>query len=132
VRISVTRRLHLALRFAIGLVWFINGLVCKVLGLVPRHEEIVATVLGNAHAHEITVAIGLGEVALALWVWSGRWPRTVAAVQITLVVAMNLLEFFLAPELLLWGRLNAFFAGLFAFVVFYDGFILTRQLDRAE
>lgn len=129
---DIVRRLHLALRFLIGLVWFINGLVCKVLGLVPRHEEIVATVLGNAHAHEITVAIGLGEIALAFWVWSGRWPRTVAAVQITLVVAMNVLEFFLAPELLLWGRLNAVFAAVFAIVVFYDGFILTRKLDRPE
>ena len=38
--------LAVIVRLAIALVWLGNGLVAKVLGLVPRHEEIVAQILG--------------------------------------------------------------------------------------
>jgi hypothetical protein len=33
------------LNYLIAAVWLVNGLFCKVLGLVPRHQEIVATIL---------------------------------------------------------------------------------------
>lgn len=49
----------LGLRITIGLVWLINGLLCKVLNMAPRHEAIVSRILGDAHAMEITKLIGL-------------------------------------------------------------------------
>lgn len=104
----------LALAIPIGLVWLINGVVCKVAGLVPRHEQIVAQILGASFASEITVLIGLAEVAMCFWVLSRWQTRVCGALQIALVLAMNVLEFSLARELLLWGPLNAVFALAFA------------------
>lgn len=40
-------RARLILRGLIALVWLVNGLWCKVLGHVPRHEAIVARVLSE-------------------------------------------------------------------------------------
>lgn len=125
-------RWHLILRFAIGSVWFINGLVCKVMMLVPRHHDIVATILGDAHALLITRAIGLGEMALAVWVWSGIRAKFCAFVQGLLVAAMNILEFFLAKDLLLWGSGNALFALLFILLVWWNAFVMTPSRIPAE
>ncbi|RSK34031.1 DoxX-like family protein [Hymenobacter metallilatus] len=112
------------LRFGIAAVWLINGLLCKVLHLVPRHEAIVARILGPTHAGLLTQSIGVAEIALGLWVLGGRNMKLTAAVQIALVLVMNVLEFWLAPDLLLWGRLNMGFAAEFAVLVYYQGFIL--------
>ncbi len=109
-------------RILIGLVWLINGLWCKVLGQVPRHERIVADILGETHAPALTVAIGIGEVALAFWIWADRRRKPTAGLQIALVTTMNALEFFLAPDQLLWGRWNALFAAGFVAVVAWHGF----------
>ncbi len=35
------KHLHNFLSILIAAVWLVNGLVCKVLNLVPRHEQIV-------------------------------------------------------------------------------------------
>lgn len=114
----VSRRIfYFIFVFLIGLVWLVNGLFCKVLGWVPRHEQIVGEILGESYAGQITVAIGLGEVFLALWVWSGIYSRCSAVLQITLVATMNVLEFILSPDLLLWGHYNALYATLFIAVV---------------
>ena len=43
-----------------------------------------------------------------------------------LVAVMNTLEYFLAPDLLLWGRANALVAGLFVLLLYYYGFGLPR------
>jgi hypothetical protein len=121
----VNRRIcYLSVRFVIGGVWFVNGLVCKVLGLVSRHQEIVGKILGEEHAVAITRAIGLGEIALAFAIWCGLWPRWLAAAQIALVLAMNVMEFFLAPDLLLWGKMNSIFAMMFAVVVFANEWLI--------
>jgi hypothetical protein len=118
--------LYRSLTLAIALVWLANGLFCKVLHLVPRHEQIVARILGPAHAHGLTMAIGVAEMGMATWVASGIKQRWSAAAQIVLVVAMNTLEFVLAPDLLLWGPYNAVFAGLFALLIYYNAFTLAR------
>ncbi|TDS14683.1 DoxX-like family protein [Sphingobacterium paludis] len=55
------------LTIVIASVWVVNGLYCKILGAVPRHEHIVAEILGSPHAKLIIVAIGFSEVALAVW-----------------------------------------------------------------
>tara|TARA_B110000967_G_scaffold208879_1_gene262619 strand:- start:1735 stop:2109 length:375 start_codon:yes stop_codon:yes gene_type:complete len=38
------------LTYIIAAIWGINGLVCKILNVVPRHEEIVERILGIGHA----------------------------------------------------------------------------------
>lgn len=112
---------HRVLTILIAGVWLVNGLYCKVLNGVPRHQQIVAEILGEAHAGQLTVAIGLAEIGMALWVLSGRWVRLNTVVQIAVVLIMNLLEFLLVPDLLLWGRWNLFFALLFAALVYAHG-----------
>ena len=50
---------HKIVPFFISLVWFVNGFFCKVLNLVPRHQEIVARVLNAEYDREITFIIGV-------------------------------------------------------------------------
>jgi hypothetical protein len=106
----------------IALVWVVNGLVCKVLNLVPRHELIVARILGSDHARAITLIIGILEIMMAAWILSGVKKQLNAIAQIGVIIVMNILEFILAPDLLLWGKLNLLFALLFALVVYLNGF----------
>jgi len=115
------------LTYFIASVWLINGLVCKVLNLVPRHEEIVATILGDTWSRPLTIGIGVLEIGMALWVVSGIAKRVNGLIQIGLVGAMNVLELILAPDLLLWGPYNAAFALLFMGLVYYESHILTPR-----
>lgn len=106
-----------------ALVWFVNGLLCKVLDLVPRHREIVGRILGEDHALVLTRLIGLSEIVMAVWIlslWKWRWSATA---QIIAVLTMNVIEFLLVPDLLLFGRCNAVVALAYASVVAYAGFI---------
>ncbi|MCC6412042.1 MAG: DoxX-like family protein [Saprospiraceae bacterium] len=123
--------LHRLLTFAIALVWLVNGLFCKVLNLVPRHEQIVAEILGPVYAAPLTCTIGLLEMGMAVWVLSRWYPRVCALMQIGLVVVMNVLEFFLVPELLLFGKMNSLFALLFVFAVYYNTFVLQSKHAQA-
>ncbi len=118
---------HRILTLSIAGVWLLNGLVCKVLNLVPRHGQIVAEILGATHAATLTLLIGLAEIVMAAWVLSGFRPKTNAIVQIAVVAGMNILEFVLVPDLLLWGRLNALFALLFIGFVYYHAFVIRRE-----
>ena len=114
------------LTYLFALVWLINGLLCKLLHLVPRHEAIVARILGPAHAGPLTRLIGLAEIGMAVWLLSGIRRRWCVLAQMVLVATMNTLEFWLAPDLLLWGRANALFAGLFVGLLYYYEFVLPR------
>ena len=107
--------------------WFGNGLFCKVLNLVPRHKEIVSRILGNDYASTITILIGISEVIMGIWVLTKIKSKLNAILQMTVVGTMNILEFILAPDLLLWGRLNSVFALLFIIIVYYNEFILNKQ-----
>jgi hypothetical protein len=122
------KRKHQILSAFIVAVWLINGLICKVLNLVPRHLEIVAAILGNVHARLLTVLIGLSEIGMAIWILSGIWTRFNAVTQMLLIATMNTLEFFLVPDLLLWGKTNVFFAFLFILVIYYNEFCLNQKL----
>lgn len=122
------KRKHQILTCLIATVWLVNGLVCKVLGLVPRHQEIVAGILGNGYARQLTVIIGISEIIMAAWILSGIRPRLNAITQVLVIVTMNTLEFFLVPNLLLWGKANAFFAFLFILVIYYKEFYLNQKL----
>jgi hypothetical protein len=119
------RILYRAITLFIASVWMINGLLCKVLNLVPRHQQIVAGILGDAHTSLFTTAIGFAEIGMAIWIVSGFMPRLNAIIQIAVVATMNIIEFIVIPDLLLWGRANALFALLFV-VFFHTSPALTR------
>lgn len=122
-----TTTTHRILTYFIAAVWLLNGLVCKVLNLVPRHGQIVAEILGDTHAATLTLLIGLAEIVMAGWVLSGFRSKTNAIVQMVVVATMNVLEFVLVPDLLLWGRLNAVFALFFIGLVYYHTFVLAKR-----
>lgn len=113
-------------------VWLVNGLFCKVLHFVPRHEQIVARILGDEFARPLTIGIGLSEIAMAVWIVSGIKSRLNAIAQIVIVATMNILEFILVPDLLLWGKLNSMFAAFFILLVFYNEFVLHKNLAQPK
>ncbi len=117
-----TNYLHRALTFFIGFVWMANGLWAKVLRGVPRHEEIVASILGDTYARELTILIGLAEIATAIWIILGHYRKLTTVAQISIILLMNILETLLARDLLLWGPYNLLFAILFCGVVYLHGF----------
>lgn len=121
------KRLYNILSYSIASVWILNGLFCKVLSFVPRHEEIVARILGEEHARTFTILIGLAEILMAIWILIGFKTKLNAIAQITVVATMNIIEFILVPDLLLWGKLNSFFAFLFIILVYFNEFILNKK-----
>lgn len=125
------KRKYQLLTWFIATVWVANGLFCKVLNLVPRHQEIVANILGSDHARLLTVLIGISELMMAFWVLGGFWTRLNTATQIIVILAMNTLEYFLAPNLLLWGKLNALWAFLFILLIYYKEFQLKGKPQPA-
>jgi hypothetical protein len=118
---------HKILNYPIAAVWLINGLFCKVLGFVPRHEEIVGRILGNDHAKFLTVLIGLAEIGMTIWILSRFKPKLNAVFQIAIVATMNIIEFILVPDLLLWGRANLIFAGVFILAIYVSEFVPASQ-----
>jgi hypothetical protein len=123
------QRKHKILTYLIAMVWLINGLICKVLRLAPRHEQIVARITGDDYSRSLTLLIGLSEIIMAVWIISGIRSKLNAVVQITVVALMNMLEFILVPDLLLWGRLNSVFALMFIGLVYYNEFVLNRNFN---
>ena len=92
---------HIVAQIVIGSVWVFHGLYSKILNGIPRHRLIVGKILGAANAGIATKAIGLLELLLGLWTFTGWQPVGCAVVQTTAIVAMNSLEIFLARELLI-------------------------------
>lgn len=112
----------LPLRLFFAAVWLVNGVWCKLIDCVPRHREIVARILGEDHSLALTRMIGAGEVVMAVWVLSGiRWKWSCTA-QIAAVLLMNLIEFFVVPDLLLFGRFNSIVALTYVSIVAWAGF----------
>ncbi len=95
---------------------------------MPRHQEIVASILGNGHARLFTMLIGVSEIIMAIWILSGLRSRLNTIAQILIIAIMNILEFALVPDLLLWGKANIAFAFLFILLIYYNGFILKKKL----
>jgi len=112
------------LNYLIAAVWLVNGLFCKVMNLVPRHQQIVADILGDRHSQMLTVLIGLAEIAMAAWIISGIKARLNAITQIVIIAIMNVIEFIRVPELLLWGRFNLLFACMLIIVIYLNQFRL--------
>jgi len=118
------------LTYFIAFVWIVNGFFCKVLHLVPRHQEIVERILNIENARFLTLLIGIAETGMAIWILSNFWPRFNAIVQMIVIGIMNTLEFFLAPDLLLWGKMNAVFAFLFIVLIGYKEFYLAKKINQ--
>ncbi len=118
---------HRFLSYSIAVVWLINGAYCKLFNFVPRHQEIVSRILGDEHAFLFTKSIGICEVSMALWIISSKYTRISAITQISVVTAMNILEYILVPDLLLWGKANALFAFAFVLVVYFNEFRLGKR-----
>ncbi len=85
----------------VGSVWIFHGLYSKLLRGIPRHRAIVARVLGERYADAATKLIGVGEIAIGLWVFSGWQRLPCAALQTVALVSMNVLEIALAADLLI-------------------------------
>jgi hypothetical protein len=119
------------INYFIALVWLVNGLLCKVLNLVPRHEQIVSKILNIADARLFTILIGISEIVMSVWILSGIKPRWNAFTQIFIIGLMNALEFILVPNLLLWGRLNAVFAMLLMIIICYNEFINRKIINTS-
>jgi hypothetical protein len=116
--------------YCISIIWIANGLFCKILNFVPRHELIVARILGNAFSRPITIVIGFSEIMMAIWILSGFKKRVNAVVQMIIIATMNTLEFVLAPDLLLWGKLNGFFAFLLILTIYYNEFQMHTKTTK--
>lgn len=114
---------HAFFKYLLAGIWVINGFFCKILGLVPRHERIVAAILGEEHSGMSTIAIGISELLMAAWILSGWRYRLCAEMQIAVIASMNVIEFITVPHLLLWGNANAFFALLLIGLISMSAFV---------
>lgn len=126
----LNRNLHKTLTICISLIWFANGLLCKVLNLVPRHEQIIGEILGATHSRLLTLLIGLSEIGMGIWILSGFKSRFNAIVQIIIIATMNTLEFIMVPDLLLWNQLNALFAFFLIFIIYFNEFQLNKKIKH--
>ena len=121
------KAIHKLLTYCISITWFTNGLFCKVLNLVPRHQQIVAGILGDKHSRILTILIGFSEIAMGIWVLSGIKTRLNAISQIIIIATMNIFEFLLVPGLLLWGKFNSVFAFLLIVTIYCNEFYLNKK-----
>jgi hypothetical protein len=92
---------HTGSQILIGSVWVFHGFYSKILNGIPRHRLIVGKILGATNAGVFTKVIGLLEVLLGIWAFTGLQPVGCAALQTSALVAMNTLEIILAEELLI-------------------------------
>jgi len=120
-------RLHSILTYCIAAVWLINGFLWKVLNLIPRHEQIVSRILQTDHTRFFTLLIGFAEIIMGCWILSQWRSRLCTILQIVTVASMNLLEFFITPDLLLWGRANSIVALVFIALLYFHEFVLGEK-----
>ena len=85
----------------IGGVWIYHGLYSKMLNGIPRHQLIVARILGPRYARPATKVIGLLEVLLGVWAITGVDAFACAVLQTAAILGMNTLEIFFAGDLLI-------------------------------
>lgn len=85
----------------IGSVWLFHGLYSKICEGIPRHRLIVGRILGDGIADKATLFIGVMEITLGLWAFSGLQRRSCALVQTLAIIAMNTLEILFAKDLLI-------------------------------
>jgi hypothetical protein len=121
---------HKLLSICIAAIWIVNGFFCKILNFVPRHELIVAKILGTEYSRLFTILIGCLEILMAIWILSNFRTRLNAIMQILIIAAMNILEFILLPGMLLWGRVNIIFAFILILVIYLNEFYFNKKLAQ--
>jgi hypothetical protein len=86
-------------RMAVALVWFYEGLWCKLLSGCPSQAVIVRSLPPPlaSFADALLIAIGATEVAVACWILSGWKARVAFWAQAILLALMN-------GGGLVWGR----------------------------
>jgi hypothetical protein len=94
------------------------------LNLGPRHEQIVARIFGDKYSYGLTKAIGILEILMTAWILSGIQPEVCVIFQIAVVMLMNVIEFFYARDLLLFGKMNIVIAIFFCCIIYINQFIL--------
>ena len=112
--------------YGIAFVWVMFAILGKLFPITPTHREIVARVFGEALSEPLLILIGVGELCVAGWILSGVARRWCGWFQVVAVLTMNCIELSIASDILLWGKLNGFFASLFVFVVY------TNLVERAQ
>jgi hypothetical protein len=122
--------IHRILTILVSLVWLINGLFAKVIGLVPRHQQIVERILGSDNSFLAVKVIGVLEICMFLWVISKKFSRLCSITQIVIVMTMNIMEFIIAPDLLLFGKLNIIIALIFVTVIYLNEFIIKPKENK--
>ena len=75
-------------------------------------------------APSLTLIIGLLEVGMFVWILTRIKARICSTLQIFIIGTTNVLEFFLASDLLLFGKLNIVFAAIFMAIIFINDFYL--------
>jgi hypothetical protein len=85
----------------IGGIWIYHGLYSKLLNGIPRHQQIVARVLGQNFARPATRLIGVLELILGIWAITGIESFACAIVQTAAILGMNTLEIIFAGDLLI-------------------------------
>lgn len=129
--VTLSKRLIISIfTYLIATVWLVNGLFCKILNLVPRHQQIVTEILGDEYAFILTKLIGVSEVLLAVLVLISFRSRQLAVFQILIILTMNVLENLIAPHLLLWGRFNLLFAIAFSSFMYWFEFKYKSDVIR--
>lgn len=126
------KNIHHLINYFIATVWIINGLFCKVLNFVPRHEQIVSRILSNEYPRILTVLIGCSEIIMAGWILSGIKAKLNAILQMIIVASMNIIEFIAVPDLLLWGQYNSLFAFLFILIIYFNEFHFNQKNSKSS
>ena len=62
--------IYFILNYAIALIWLLNGLFCKLLNFVPRHQQIVGRILGDEYSFVLIKLFGVSEVLMCIWIMS--------------------------------------------------------------
>ncbi len=114
--------IHRIIIVCIATVWFINGLICKILNIAPRHQAIVSRIVNTEYAIQITKTIGFLEILMAIWIMCRIHSKTNAITQIIIILVMNIIEYILVPDLLLWGKANLLFAIIFIVIIYLNEF----------
>jgi len=118
-------------QFIQATVWFAFGLYGKILAQNGRHEQIIEQIFGVEDFSHLIKPFGVAEIFLGFWVMSGFYSKETAVLQIVLILSMNIIEQILAPDLLVFGRINLLFALCFALFIYYNEFILKKKIKYA-
>jgi hypothetical protein len=112
--------IHHICNFFIALVWFVNGLFCKILNFIPRHQEIVGSILGDTYSVYLTKIIGFLELLIIVWIYSRIKTKLCTYFQISIILAMNIIELIFVKELLLFAEYNIVLAIIFCIFIYYN------------